>query len=94
MKTKIELRKEMRRKEFWAIIKTRKPKFYRALELAGDIDSRLLAICASALVSIAMKQPQKSRKISQWQIFMGEHLGGGKTMQEVAKLWKEKTKLE
>lgn len=94
MKTKIQLREEAKRKEFWAIIKTQRPRLYRALELAGDRDSRLLAVCASALVKIAMQEKQaktkKERKPSLWQVFLGEQMRAGKTIQESAILWKEK----
>ena len=93
MKTTTELREDAKRKEFWAIIKTTKPRLYRALELSGKMEVRLLAVCASALVSLAMEEPAKSkpkRKPSAWSIFAGEQMKAGKSIKEAAEMWKQR----
>ena len=92
--TKKDLLEKAKRKEFWRIIETQNPRLYRALKLAGGNECRLLAICASALVALVMKKSgnrlAKKRKLNAWTIFVGEHLKLGKTMKEIAELWKNR----
>ena len=90
MKIKQELREDAKRKEFWAIIKTSSPRLYRALALTDKMEVRLVAVCASALVQIAMKEVLKKqkRKPSAWSLFAGEQMKNGKSIREAAELWK------
>ena len=94
MKTDRKKSEDAKRKEFWLIIKTKKPRFYRALDLAGDNHYRLLGICASALVYMAMKESivpiKKKRKPSAWAKFAGQKMKKGMTIKEAAELWKRR----
>ena len=55
---------------------------------------RTLIYCAELLERIAAQKPQKNRKPSAWQVFMGQQMSKGRSVQEAAGLWqsrKEKT---
>lgn len=90
MKTKKEIRGEAQYREFWKGMKSAEPDLRRLLAISEQKEVRLIAVCAAALVKIAMKEPQKKkmRNPTAYHLFIGAKMREGKSIQEAVALWK------